>query len=70
MNDCTGLPGLRELIDAARGFQMTDHDREAQRRSFVYGNNYLANDRITRELVEQMADALAQRTLLARLAAP
>lgn len=53
---------LQALIDAAREVVMTDRDREAQRRSFVFGNTHLDNDRITRELVDQTAEALARRT--------
>lgn len=51
---------LHVLIDAAREVVMTD--REAQRRSFVFGNTHLDNDRINRELLDQTAEALARRT--------
>ena len=37
---------------------MTDHEREAQRRSFAYGNTHIGNPRITRETVDQAAEAL------------
>ena len=39
---------------------MTEAQREAQRRSFVYGNTKIENDRITRELVDEQADLLAK----------
>jgi len=38
---------------------ISDEEREAQRRSFAYGNTKLSNDDITRELVERVADDLA-----------
>lgn len=52
---------LEALIDAARRVEMTDDDREVQRRSFVYGNTRIENERITRELVDRVAEAVAQR---------
>lgn len=46
---------LEELVEAGRKVQMTEQDREAQRRSFVYGNTKIENDLITRETVEEAA---------------
>lgn len=34
---------------------MTSAEREAQRRSFAYGNTKLSNDAITRELIDEAA---------------
>lgn len=44
----------------ARGynFEMTEAEREAQRRSFAYGNAALANPAVTRELVDRVAEAM------------
>ena len=49
---------LRELLAAAKKADLTSDDKEAQRRSFAYGNTKIENDRITRELVDQEADRL------------
>lgn len=35
---------------------MTPAEREAQRRSFAYGNTKLSNDAVTRALVDEAAD--------------
>lgn len=42
---------LDGLIAMARVIAMTGADREAQRRSFVYGNARLANEEITWETI-------------------
>ena len=49
---------LEELIEAARTYEMTDKEKEAQRRSFVYGNCSISNPDVTRELVDEVADEL------------
>jgi hypothetical protein len=49
---------LSELLAAAKKAGLTSDDKEAQRRSFAYGNTKIENDRITRELVDQEADRL------------
>jgi len=49
---------LAVLIEMARTVQMTAPDQEEQRRSFAYGNTKIENDRITREMVDQEAEAL------------
>lgn len=51
---------LDRLIEIARSIRMTEAQREAQRRSFVYGNTKIENDRITRELVDEQANLLAK----------
>jgi hypothetical protein len=53
---------LKRLIERARAVPLSDADAEKQRRSFAYGNTHFENSRITREMVDQEADALmAQR---------
>lgn len=42
---------LEELIEKARKIEMTPEQARMQRRSFVYGNTHIENDRITREMV-------------------
>ncbi len=49
---------LKQLVEKARRFEMTPEQERAQRRSFVYGNTHIENDRITRELVEEVDKAL------------
>jgi len=51
---------LKDLLRQARSVPMTPEDREVQRRSFVYGNTAFENDRITRELVDRVAERLKQ----------
>jgi hypothetical protein len=49
---------LEDLVEAGRKVQMTEQDREAQRRSFVYGNTKIENDLITRQTVDEAARQL------------
>lgn len=51
---------LQKLIDASRGRLMTDSEKEAQRRSFAYGNAHIENARVTKAMVNEAADKLAQ----------
>ncbi len=52
---------LKALIEKARNVEMSREQREAQRRSFAYGNSKIENDRITRETVNREAESLATR---------
>jgi len=54
MNDA-----LRSLIEASRRAKMPSAEREAQRRSFAYGNTHFENELITRQMVDDAAEALA-----------
>jgi hypothetical protein len=49
---------LEELVEAARRAPFPTEEREAQRRSFAYGNTHIENERITREMVDEQAEAL------------
>ena len=49
---------LKALLDAAKSIKMSPEEREAQRRSFVYGNTHIENEHITRELVDEVADEM------------
>ena len=49
---------LDELLEWARTQVMTPEEREAQRRSFVYGNLAIENPNITRELIDEVADQM------------
>lgn len=50
-------PDIRSLLDAARARPMSPADRETQRRSFAYGNAHIENARVTRQMVDDAADA-------------
>jgi hypothetical protein len=49
---------LQMLIDAARSRPISSDERQAQRRSFAYGNTKIENDRVTREMVDQQDELL------------
>ena len=49
---------LAVLIEKARSVRMSPRESEQQRRSFAYGNTKIENDRITREMVDERAEAL------------
>ena len=51
---------LQKLIDASRGRPMSDAEKEAQRRSFAYGNAHIENERVTREMVDEAADKIGK----------
>lgn len=51
---------LARLIDLAKKAPITAEHREAQRRSFAYGNTHFENDAITRETVAEAAELLAR----------
>jgi hypothetical protein len=52
---------LEKLIDAARNREFAPEEREAQRRSFAYGNTNIENSRITRQTIDEQAELLKQR---------
>jgi hypothetical protein len=49
---------LEILLAASRERAFTPAQQEEQRRSFAFGNTHFENERITRETVDQAADAL------------
>lgn len=49
---------LNELLEAARAKPMSSEDKETQRRSFAYGNAHIENARVTREMVDNAAQAI------------
>lgn len=52
---------LRALIEAAKAVKMTPEEQEIQRRSFAYGNTHIENEDVTRETVEEAAEAMKRR---------
>jgi len=51
---------FEKLMDAARGKTMSNDEKEAQRRSFAYGNAHIENDRVTRQMVDEAADKIGK----------
>jgi hypothetical protein len=49
---------LAALIEKARSVRMSSREAEEQRRSFAYGNTKIENNRITRAMVDERAEAL------------
>jgi hypothetical protein len=49
---------LKKLIEVARSAHQTPSDIEVQRRSFAYGNTHFENSKITREMVDRIADEM------------
>jgi hypothetical protein len=49
---------LQNLLDLAKNADLSEADRERQRRSFAYGNTKFENDRITQEMVNEEAENL------------
>lgn len=49
---------LREILEEARHVKVPPEQKEEQRRSFAYGNTQIENPRITREMVDQVAEEL------------
>jgi hypothetical protein len=49
---------LKTLIDVAKGYKMEASEKEAQRRSFAYGNTHFENPLITRAMVDEQAEQL------------
>lgn len=47
---------IKEILEKASKLEMSAEDREAQRRSFAYGNSKIENDRITRSMIDAAAD--------------
>jgi hypothetical protein len=53
---------LRDLMEKAKKVIMTDADKEAQRRSFAYGNAHIENSRVTREVVDAAAERVGKKS--------
>ncbi len=53
------MPGnISRLVELAKAVRPTDAQKEEQRRSFAYGNTAFENSAITREMVDQQAEAM------------
>lgn len=51
---------LEALIEAARKASPSPQQQEEQRRSFAYGNTAFENVLITREMIDEQAEAIAR----------
>jgi hypothetical protein len=51
---------LEALIEAARKASPSPQQQEEQRRSFAYGNTAFENELITREMINEQAEAIAR----------
>lgn len=49
---------LKTLLDLSNRAEMPPAEREAQRRSFAYGNTHFENSLITREMVDRAASVV------------
>jgi hypothetical protein len=51
---------LELLIEAARNATPSPQQQEEQRRSFAYGNTAFENSLITRQMIDEQAEAIAR----------
>jgi hypothetical protein len=51
---------LEMLIEAARSAAPSAQQQEEQRRSFAYGNTAFENSLITRQMIDEQAEAIAR----------
>ena len=51
---------LELLIEAARNAAPSAQQQEEQRRSFAYGNTAFENSLITRQMIDEQAEAIAR----------
>ena len=52
---------LQELVERTRKIEMTPEQIGEQRRSFAYGNTHIENERITREMVNELDSRLQEK---------
>lgn len=55
---------LETLIARAREIKMDDRQMRDQRLSFVYGNTFIENDRITRDIVAEADRNVAREKII------
>ena len=49
---------LEALLEKAKKVEMTSDEQELQRRSFAYGNTHFENKRISRQTIDDAAEAI------------
>ena len=52
---------LSRLVEAAKLRPFSDEEREAQRRSFAYGNAKIENDRVTWDMIVEADEQIKAR---------
>jgi hypothetical protein len=52
---------LQQLLDAAKNLDVTQEQKEEQRRSFAFGNANIENPRVTRQTIDEEAEALKNK---------
>ena len=57
---------LAKLVEAARQRPFPEKEREAQRRSFAYGNAKIENDRVTMEMIIEADEQIKAELAAAR----
>ena len=57
---------LAKLIEAAKNRPFPEDERQAQRRSFAYGNAKIENDRVTWEMIVEADEQIMARGAAAK----
>lgn len=52
---------LAQLLKQAKSVEMSAEEKEAQRRSFAFGNANIENSRVTKAMVDRQADLMAAK---------
>ena len=52
---------LSDLLEKAKKVRMSEADKEAQRRSFAYGNAHIENTKVTRDIVAAAAERVGKK---------
>ncbi len=50
--------GMKALFEKAETIELTDEEKEEQRRNFAHGNAHLHNPDITRDIIDKAADKI------------
>lgn len=45
---------IQQMLEAAKSRRMSKSEKDSQRRSFAYGNAHIENERVTREMVDEV----------------
>lgn len=45
---------IQDMIDVAKSKPMSKSEKDIQRRSFAYGNAHIENERVTKEMVDEV----------------
>ena len=53
---------FQQLVERARGIEMTPSEKEQQRRSFAFGNANIENASVTRAMIDSAAEELSRES--------